>query len=196
MSNIQFRRIHGRIVTINVEQVKDTAKGTTLAVAGVAVGGLSGGIAGNLSKKGLRQAKASFNAEKASYTYQQTGTQLDMFKKSTSYAQGRMKASETFAVKAAKYGSYSKAVSKVGTVVSASLIAGGVHKVLGHTKLKDDEKTKAAISIGAGATAGFAVKSFFSSHLSESMTISKSVKNFFSEAGKHIVKAAVKRKVI
>lgn len=58
MSNVVFRRIHGRIVPIRInrEEKQDLAKGTALVAAGAGVGFAAGKVGSKISKSGMRFA--------------------------------------------------------------------------------------------------------------------------------------------
>ena len=180
---ITFRRIHGRIVPIRVSKKnKDLAAGAGLAVGGVGAAAAAGKIAASLVHKGAGYENVSRAFDKAS---------------EFAFEDGRLWRAQRSGKLAIKFGRLSeqhhkaaRAVRNAGFVISSALIGAGINSVLKHTRLNDDEKTRAAIATGSAVGASFALNSTYLKGVSGMVGTTKTAKAF------SLIKAAMKKALV
>jgi hypothetical protein len=156
--DIVFRKIHGHIVPIKVDQLKlkkNADKSQIVSGGGLAaLGAGTALVAGRASEKLADASRGAFSVAKA---FNRASDHYHTQERITSALRTGKKA-----VLALDRGVFLKSASKVtaraGILGGAALIGAGVHRALSQTRFKEDEKTKAAIGAGAGVAAAFALE--------------------------------------
>lgn len=180
MSNVTFRRIHGRIVPIKMS-TQDKAKAGGAIGAGAVIGASYGARAASTSMKAQSAAKAAAKHKKtAKFLAHHVGVNAakeDLIKVAK------------FKTRAMNYKVKSRSARNTGRFLSGALFTYGANKVLDRTRLKDNETAKDAVSVGAGiAGAGtveiaaharkFGIKSALKTAGAEAKIIAKTVAKF------------------
>lgn len=137
---ISFRRIHGRIVPINMSH-EDKVKVGGAVGAGVAAGALFGS---RKATTAIKSAQALVAAKKSTIV----SKFLTKHVGAIAGVEDLAKAAK-FKVRSSQYALKSAKAATHGKLISGGLFAYAANKVLNKTKLKNDEPTKLAIETGS-----------------------------------------------
>jgi hypothetical protein len=154
MSEIKFRRIHGRVIPIGKKRQEDIIKGTVATTAGAAIGV----VAGNKSAEMLHQSANLANearklAKLSKKITVNTPTQA-------AYKRYFAKRVIGIGVQSEQLRRSSKLIKHGGLALSSAIIGAGVSKLVSDKDKKKSETKKTLAFIG-GAAASFAVQHAF-----------------------------------
>jgi hypothetical protein len=153
--SVVFRRIRGRIVPIKLtENQKDSFKGGAMVGGGVAIGVGGGFISAKLSKISEKFERASWKMENRAYEHLKSAKLFDFYsKQGVKRYRHNMRGVSRLTEKAFGFGLKSLKTRQFSSFLAGSFVAAGANKLLGHTKMKNDDTKRLAISGAAGAAA-------------------------------------------
>jgi hypothetical protein len=196
MSDIVFRRIHGRVIPIRKSKGKSAkdrniVKGAAIVGAGVAVGVAAGAVSAGL----LREAATFENVSRGVKAVWRSGLKDKAIATKTLARTFRVAAKNRLEAK--RFALASMRVQKYGAIASAALIGAGVHQGLKKTKLSDKEKAGVATASGVGAH--FSIRSAFhyflqpkGPNLETGVKATRSISTAFAHAAKRIAARGLK----
>lgn len=158
--NVSFRRIGGRVVPIRINDHR--VQGAALGAAGIAAAVATGKVSAGMMHQSAHIENEARNLGAVYTKLKAMKSQGPLFEHASN--DKLMTVGRTALRNAVKSKQLEKAafsVRNVGTLGSAALIGAGVHKALAHSSVKNDKKTRAAISTGAGVAATFAIRSAY-----------------------------------
>lgn len=198
-----FRRVRGHIIPIDEKRERAKAQAKAAAGVGAALLGAAatGHIAGDLERKANRAHEASVRSEvrahntakapKVDKRGQMSLFGVKSFRSRTQY----MEMASKHQAKSEKLREASKLVNKAGHHAAGAAVAAASYHLLGQTKFKDDEKTKAAVGVAAGVSTSFAINHAHHNKLGANLSFGKMVKTGLKKAAVEIGRFAIRRKM-
>lgn len=148
MSQVTFRRIHGRIVPIKISDERKT--GAKQVAAGVAVGTTAGILGSDMIQASAHAEKDARALGSKSRLYQKLGDRGSLGK---SYANKKAikagKEAMQAAIKSKKFEKASFRIRSGGAIAAGALIGAGVHKLVGK-ETKHSEEIAGASAVAGG----------------------------------------------
>jgi hypothetical protein len=139
-NGVVFRRIHGHVVPIRMNQ--EQKKGAGLVASGATVGVAAGVASANLKRDAAHYENAGKNY-KAAYKFAKTT--------GNNRAAGQFKyLTKQNRLERMRFIEAGRNVQRIGLLGGSAMIAAGVHKLLPKKFKKENKKTTAAVDAGAG----------------------------------------------